>query len=65
MSSPVIFLVETVGVCAMLDGSAYDMYNALVASDVRGSIGWLVVTPEPVAQLLPFSVGSNCLGFYK
>lgn len=53
-----ISLVETVGVCAILDGRGHDTATALMAWEVMGSIDWLALTPEPVVVLLSFSMGS-------
>lgn len=57
--SPVMSLVKTVGVLAILDGSGYDMAPALMAWEIIRSTDWLAVTPDPVAQLLAFSRRSS------
>lgn len=57
MSSPIIYFVETVGVCASLDGSGYNMATALMFWKTMKSTDWLVVMSERFAQLLPFFMG--------
>lgn len=64
MSSPVISLVKRDCMCAILDGSVYDMATALRTREVVRSVGWLAVTPEPVAQLLHFSMWSNRVSIF-
>lgn len=64
MSSPVIFLVKTAGVCAILDGSGYDIATAIVAWEVMRSVEWLVLTPEHVAQLLLFTMRFRTVSDY-
>lgn len=65
MLSSVISLVETVDVCAILDGFKYDIGTAFMAREVIRLIDWLVVKRKPVAQLLSFSHRvRHCLCFF-
>lgn len=59
MSSPLISAVGTLGMCATSDVSRYDMATAHMACKVMQLADWLVVTPEHVAELLHFSLGSG------
>lgn len=56
MQLPVVFLVESAGVCAILEGSKYDIATALLAWDVLRLIDCLEVTTESVAELIFFSM---------
>lgn len=57
LSSSAISLEETVGAGAVLDGFGYDTATAFLAWKIMWPTVWMVVMPEPVARLLPFSVG--------
>lgn len=47
-----------------LNGSRYDMATTLRTWEVMSSVDWLGVTPEPVAQLLPISMGSGTVSVF-
>lgn len=63
MSYFFVFLAETVGVCAILCICDYDMVTALTAWKSMRPVDWMAVTPDPVAQLLFFSMGPGPASF--
>lgn len=56
ISSLLISYVEAVGVCAILDGSGYNIATAVIACKVMRSPDWLAVLPKPVSQRLTLSM---------
>lgn len=57
VSLPVISLVDTAAVCAVLDRSCYKMVVALMTPETMHSIDWVTVTLEHVSQLIPHPMG--------
>lgn len=57
MLPPDISLVVTAGICAILDGSGYEMVTALMAWEDMSSVDRLVVTLILFAQLLSLFKG--------
>lgn len=61
---PVIQLEKPTETCASLDGSGYNMATVLMDGEIMWYIDWLVVTLEPVSELLFSSISTETISIF-